>query len=102
MSEIAIIGEKEVVWGFRVLGVSVFDVDKADELPAIIDTLVKKDVALIFITESLAEYMIDFLRQIEQEKSPTVCIIPNPKNRLNLAERRMRDRVKRAIGLDIY
>jgi len=102
MSEIAIVGEKDIVWGFKALGISIYIADKKEEALTILNNLINQNVSLIFLTETLAKEIGDSLEQMSKRKTPIISLIPNPKERLYLAEETIRKRVKKAVGIDIY
>ena len=55
MYKIAVVGDKDSIYGFASLGLSVFDTTEENEALKIISELVKSNFAVIYITEPLFE-----------------------------------------------
>ena len=50
MYKIALIGNRDTIIGFKLLGISLFPTTKKDEAVEILDKLVKEEYAVIFVT----------------------------------------------------
>jgi len=102
MSDIAIIGEREVIWGFQALGLPVYEAREREDAQAILHQLLRQGVTLIFITETLAQQVQEFLGQLSPRITSIVSVLPHPGKRIFWPEEQLRNRIKKAIGIDIY
>jgi len=59
MYKIALMGNRETIIGFKLLGVSIFPVKKKEESVEILNKLVKEEYAVIFITEEIGCQIIE-------------------------------------------
>ena len=103
MSKLAFIGDRDVVEGFAALGASSLPVGNEEELEAALDAVAKGDYSIVFITEHWAERAARRLEKIAGEKGyPVAVIIPDTRERLGIAEKRLQEAVKIATGRDTF
>ena len=100
MYKMAVIGESWAVWGFAGLGLSVFPVDKKEEVEELLKS-VGEDYAIVFVTEAFWEVVKDRFQSEYRDKFPIICLIPNNKERKNLGREAIREVVKQAVGFEI-
>ncbi|NLL62033.1 MAG: hypothetical protein GX240_04505 [Candidatus Atribacteria bacterium] len=101
MSNIALIGEKEVIIGFNLIGFRLFPVTDYPEASKAFDACAKGNYEIIFITENIAELIIDRI-EVFQRKSPvSICILPNHSKDSELNMEILRKNVEKAVGTDI-
>ena len=53
MHRIAVVGEKDSIYGFAALGLEIFSVKNPLEAKTIIKRLISENVAIIYLTESI-------------------------------------------------
>lgn len=100
VGNIAIIGERELVLGFRLMGVENSFVAVGEEGVSKFNELYKSSkYSLIMLSENLKEFMDrKLLSSIETSTNPLVVFIPLPEGK---EEESVRDLAKRILGVDI-
>ena len=103
MGKIAIVGEETSLSPFRTLGFSLHPVKKPQEAEEILRLICQSsdDYPIIFITEEVAEQNIDLINELDKDPLPSIVIIPGCRGKIGLAEGKMRDAMRRALGTDI-
>ncbi len=103
-SNIAVIGDRDSVLGFKALGAVVFPVSssQAREALAIIERLCQEEYAVIFITELIAQGIEEELKRFRYRTLPSIVLIPSSQGSIGLGKEKVRDMVKRAVGIDIF
>ena len=101
MANIAVIGDKDSVQGFLALGLSVYAERDAADAEERLKTLAREGCAIIYITENLAQHMMDTIARYSASMTPAVILIPNNAGSLGLGMTGVRQSVERAVGADI-
>jgi V/A-type H+-transporting ATPase subunit F len=101
MYKVGVIGDKDSILGFKVLGMEVFPVVKATEAEELIDKLAKEHFAIIFITEQIAIHILKTIDKHKDRKHPALVPIPGNGGSLGLGIQRVKESVERAVGADI-
>ncbi|NLN47690.1 MAG: V-type ATP synthase subunit F [Clostridiales bacterium] len=101
MYKIGVIGDKDTILGFKVLGISVFPTTDAKEASRIVRQLSKDNYAIIFITEQLAKDMDETIDEYKQSVMPAIILIPNNQGALGIGMDGVKKSVEKAIGADI-
>ena len=101
MYKIAVIGDKDSVLAFKVLGLEVFTVIDSQEARKRIDEIAKQEYGIIFITEQLAKEIPDTIQRYYRELVPAIILIPNNKGSLNIGLENINRNVEKAIGSNI-
>lgn len=102
--EIAVIGDRETVMGFRFAGVArAFEAETAEEAERHLAALRRDErVALIIVTEILAQKLSRTIRAITEEQFlPVVLPLPDRQGSRGTAMDEVRMLIKRAVGVDI-
>lgn len=99
--KIAVIGDKDSILGFKTLGATTYTVTGAEEALAALKQAVKQRYAVVFITEVLAQHMMDSIEELNRRLLPAVVLIPNNKGTLGIGIRKIKRNVEKAIGADI-
>jgi V/A-type H+-transporting ATPase subunit F len=96
MSGIAVVGNREFVLGFKLAGIrDTFIEDKIDE--RVSSLLMEKKVSVIVLQDTEYEKLSqDLKRKFSESMEPVV--VPVGK----LGEEDIREKIKRAIGIDLY
>jgi V/A-type H+-transporting ATPase subunit F len=102
ISDVAVIGDKDSILCFRAIGVSTFPVSEVGEAKTVVRRLVQGKVPVIFVTEQIAQGMMDVIDELARESLPSVVLIPNNQGTLGLGMERIRRTVTRAVGADIF
>ena len=101
MSNIALIGEKELIIGFNLVGMKLFPVVNSEEAIKALKDCNKNNFAIVFITDSIAQKIIDKIEEYQKISSISICILPNRIKDTNLNINILRKNVEKAVGTDI-
>jgi V/A-type H+/Na+-transporting ATPase subunit F len=101
MSNIALIGEKEIAVGFNLVGYQIFPVTKSEEAIEALRVCVQDNYAIVFITNEIAQTMIEEIEEYQKKSSMTICILPNRTKETELSINILRKNVEKAVGTDI-
>ncbi len=101
MYKIAIVGDKDSVLAFKILGVDVYISLDAQEARKIIDRISKEDYGIIFVTEEVAKDIPETIKRYNSELIPAIILIPSNKGSLNIGLANIDKNVEKAIGSNI-
>jgi V/A-type H+-transporting ATPase subunit F len=101
MSNIALIGEKELIIGFNLVGMKLFPVVNSEEAIKALKDCNKNNFAIVFITDNIAQKIIDKIEEYQKISSISICILPNRIKDTNLNINILRKNVEKAVGTDI-
>ncbi|MEN3190719.1 MAG: V-type ATP synthase subunit F [Atribacterota bacterium] len=101
MYKIALVGDRDSIIGFQLLGISIFSVTNKEEAINILNELIKEKYAVIFITEEIASQISNKIEELQKKYLISITIIPNKLERKNLGIKILRKNVEKAIGTDI-
>ncbi|RKY04817.1 V-type ATP synthase subunit F [Candidatus Poribacteria bacterium] len=101
MSEIALIGDRDSIMGFKALGAEVYPVEGVEGAVEALKDAIRRGFKIVFITEQVMpeRELIDQL--LGTNPFPVVTPIPGNKGSLGLGMRRMRELIVKAAGADI-
>lgn len=102
MYNVAVLGDRDSVLGFKALGLEVFFADTKDQAAEQIHTLAKKKYAVIYITETLAAQIPQEIAQYKDEVMPAIILIPGKQGSLGISMENLKRSVERAVGVDIF
>ena len=86
MSEIAMIGDRDSILGFKALGVSIFPAETKDEVISILRTLIQHQFKIAFITEQVAPDAETIANEMSGKTMPVIMMIPSNKGSTGLGE----------------
>lgn len=101
MSKIAVLGERDSVLGFRALGLTTAFAESRETAIRELHRLAREEYAIIYVTEDLAQQMMDEIDKYNDDPSPAVILIPGRGGSLGVAQTRLQRAVERAVGADI-
>lgn len=102
MFRIVVIGEKEVIIGFRGIGAELINFDSVEKVSDILERLANdKTITLIIITETVARYIMEKINTIREISSSIVLLIPTHTESLKLSLKEMRHVIEKAAGIDL-
>lgn len=101
MYRVAVIGDKESIYGFAALGLDVFFVGSAEDAEPIFKKLTQSDYAVIYITEQLAEILSDEIAKFSYKPSPAIIQIPGVTGNTGKGLADVKKSVEKAVGSDI-
>ncbi len=104
MSHLAVVGDRDSIWGFKALGMQIHAVDSPQGALKALRELCNSQYKAVFITENYAEALEDEIEELEKFIAlyPSIVIIPSHKGSKNLGMEKVRSLVEKAIGRDIF
>jgi len=100
-NKIGVVGDKESVLAFKMLGFSVSFASEAKEARRIIDNMADEDFGVIYLTEQLAEMIPDTISRYDAKMKPAIILIPNHAGSRGIGKKRVQDNVEKAVGQNI-
>lgn len=101
MSDIAMMGDKDSILGFKALGVSIFSVtNKADSIEKLRE-IINQEYKVVFITEQMAPSPDEIESLIGERTFPVVTMVPSNRGSTGLAMKRLQTLVRKAAGADV-
>ncbi len=98
--KIAVVGEADLVFPLRALGMKVFSPKSLEEAKDILETLEKENFALCFLHESLFESLKKERDALREKFCPVVVGFSDYRKVTDLIERMMRELAIKATGSD--
>lgn len=102
MYKIGVLGDRDSVMGFQVLGLDVFPVEEADQARRLIQKLAKQNYAILYLTEQLAVQLEQEVARYKDQLTPAIILIPGKDGTLGIGMENVSRAVERAIGADIF
>ena len=99
--KIAVVGDKDSVLPFKILGFDVFASESARKARETIDALAEKNYGVIYLTEAIASEIPDTIERYDAEVTPAIILIPNHKGSLDIGKNRIQRNVEKAVGQNI-
>lgn len=100
--KIAIIGEKDEIYAFSLLGMKVFYMTATDTKLAVkIRELIQDDYGVLFITEKIAKQIPSIIAQYDDEYMPAIILIPSDYDATSMGLDRLNESVIKAVGRQI-
>lgn len=101
MFRVAVIGDKESIYGFSALGLDVFFVSEDDDALSQLKKLTQSDYTVIYITEQLAAELSDEIAKFSYKPSPAIIQIPGVTGNTGAGIAAVKKSVEKAVGSDI-
>ena len=102
MFKIVIIGEKEDILPYQSIGVEIEPVKTtADTVSALRKTAQNPQVAIILITENMAEQCLDTITELRNKTAKAITIVPTEQGSRQISMLELNREIGRAVGLDI-
>ncbi len=101
MYRVAVLGDKESIYGFAALGLDVYFVAENDDAEATFKKLTQSDYAVIYITEQLAAALSDEIAKFAYKPSPAIVQIPGVWGNTGKGMENVKKSVEKAVGSDI-
>ncbi|AMB99238.1 ATP synthase subunit F [Aerococcus urinaehominis] len=99
--KIGVVGEKDVVIPFQIIGFDTFPVSSADQARQTIDRLAEENYGVIYLTESIAQEIPETVSRYDAKVIPAVILIPSHKGSLGIGKKRVNENVEKAVGQNI-
>ena len=101
MYRIAVIGDKDSVYGFAALGLDVVYVGENDDPNKAFKKLCESGYGIIYITEALAEILDEEIQKTNDNPIPAVILIPGISGNTGKGIANVKKAVEKAVGSDI-
>lgn len=101
MSNIAIIGEKEIIIGFNLLGIKLFYANTPEEAIRALKECEQNHFSIVFITNEIAMTIISEIEQYQAISSMAISILPNRSEDTKISMEILKKNVEKAVGTDI-
>ena len=100
MYKIGVMGDKDSIYGFSSVGLSVFPVEEAAQGVKLLKQIAE-EYAVIFITEKLASEMDTEIRKYRARTVPALIPIPGVTGNTGIGMKNVSRSVEQAVGSDI-
>jgi V/A-type H+-transporting ATPase subunit F len=101
MYKLAAVGDKDSIYGFASLGVSIFPAEDAVQGTKVLRKLAEADYGVIYITEQLASMIPDEVERYASRPLPAIIPIPGVRGNTGLGLDSVSKFVEKAVGSDI-
>ncbi|MBR3403507.1 MAG: V-type ATP synthase subunit F [Parasporobacterium sp.] len=101
MYKIAVIGDRDSIYGFATLGLDTFPVLNAEEGARKLDELAHSEYAIIYITEQLQGRISSTVEKYRDQQLPAIIPIPGVNGNTGNGMAAVKRLVEQAVGSDI-
>ena len=101
MYKIAAMGDRNSIYGFVSLGISIFPTDDSTQAIKTLRKISESGYAVIFITEALASQIQTEIERYKDEPLPAIIPIPGISGNTGIGMKQVSQFVERAVGSDI-
>lgn len=99
--KVAVLGDKDSVYGFSALGLKLFFAERQEEVKKHFLQLCSQDYAVIFITENAADMLDEEIEEVSSRMTPSVILIPGIKGNTGQGMKSLKRAMEKAVGSDI-
>jgi len=101
MNKIAIMGYKDSIIGFKLLGIDLFPVTDAVQAKENLERMAKEKYAVVFITEEIAREIMNNVNELQRQSTTSFTVIPGKLGNKNIGLTLLKKNIEKAIGKDI-
>lgn len=101
MYKIAVLGDRDSIYGFAALGLETFPVTETEEAAKKLKSLAEGDYAVIYITEALQAKLETELDKYRTSHLPAIIPIPGVSGNTGMGMLNVKKSVEQAVGSDI-
>ena len=102
MYKIAVMGDRDSIYGFAALGLDTYEVAKnGSDGAKILKYLAESDYAIIYMTEPLCEQLDAEIAKYREPLTPAIIPIPSVTGNTGYGQEKLSDFVKKAVGSEI-
>jgi len=101
MSKVAVVGPRDSILAFRALGADIFPATSKESALSALNRACDEGYGVVFITEALTQELGGVLEEYLSRQAPVITVIPDNRGSLGLGLGRIKQRVEKAIGVDI-
>ncbi|MDL2327125.1 V-type ATP synthase subunit F [Ruminococcaceae bacterium OttesenSCG-928-A11] len=101
MYKIAVMGDRDSIYGFASVGLDIFPVDAEQSVVRQVKNLTEQGYAIIYMTEKLFSASESELDVFNEAALPAIIPIPGVSGNTGLGIARVKKSVEKAVGSDI-
>lgn len=101
MYKIAVLGDRDSIYGFAALGLDTYPVSDTEEAAKLLKKLAEGKYAIIYITEALQAQLESEIDKYLADLVPAIIPIPGVSGNTGKGIRNVKKSVERAVGSDI-
>lgn len=101
MYKIGVVGDRDSIYGFAALGLSIYPVIQVEEAVGLLRQLSKENFAIIYITERLYSQVQSEIEVYGEQLLPAIIPIPGVLGNTGCGIGGVKKCVERAVGSDI-
>ena len=101
MYKVAVIDDKDSIYGFASIGLEIFPTDNADDASVTLRKIADSGYGVVYITEQLAAQMQTELDRYRELPLPAIIPIPGVSGNTGLGMSNVSKFVEQAVGSDI-
>lgn len=101
MYKVAVLGDRDSIYGFAALGLEIYPVEDPADGAHTLRRLAEGEYAVVYVTEALAAQMEEELDKWRSRPLPAIIPIPGVSGNTGLGMRMVKKSVEQAVGSDI-
>jgi len=101
MNKIALMGDKDSIIGFKLLGVDLFPVSEPAEAIKLLNKIANGKYAVVFITEKIASETMSVIEELQRVSTISFTVVPGKLGNKNIGLTLLKKNIEKAIGKDI-
>ena len=102
MSDLGIIGSRELIDIFNIMGVAVYPAENVDEARSALEKIIKeKEHKIVFVLESLTSGIKEEMQQAQEFDYLTLVPLPDYRSEVSYLDDEIKRLSKQAIGMEI-
>ncbi|MEG1145791.1 MAG: V-type ATP synthase subunit F [Clostridium sp.] len=101
MYKIAVLGDRDSIYGFAALGLDTFPVTETEEAAKKLKALAEGEYAVIYITEALQAKLEVEINKYRTSHLPAIIPIPGVSGNTGMGMQNVKKSVEQAVGSDI-
>jgi len=101
MYKIAVVGDRDSIYGFAALGLDTYPVENREEAVKTLKTLAQGTYAVIYMTEAIVALLGDEVTAYSESRIPAIIPIPGVSGNTGAGIANVKKMVEKAVGSDI-
>lgn len=99
--KIGVLGNDNSVLIYQMLGFDVYQINNPEEASIKLDELAQDEYGVIYVTESVAENILETIHRYDDKLLPAIILIPDHTGTRGIGKKRVQENVEKAVGQDI-
>lgn len=101
MYKIAVLGDRDSIYGFAALGLDTFPVTGKEQAAKTLKRLADGSYAVIYVTEAIQAELLEEIDRYREERVPAIIPIPGVSGNTGMGMLNVKKSVEQAVGSDI-